>query len=101
MTLDGLTVATDAQGLLKDFPNLRQLSANDCKLRRLPESIGKMTSLETLHLNDNAIQLTPADVESLRNLTRMESLRLDNSPLGASIISAHASTQSIKPEHLH
>jgi hypothetical protein len=38
--------------------------------------------LETLRLTDNRIRLTPQALEQLRNLTRMETLRLDDNPLG-------------------
>lgn len=85
LNLDNTRFEPDATGLLKDFRHLRQLSARNCQLNRLPETVGKMHLIETLRLNDNNIQLTPADVERLRNLTRLESLRLDDNPLGASI----------------
>jgi hypothetical protein len=85
LNLDNLPISADATGLLKDFPHLTQLSARQCALTRLPDTIGKMRSLETLRLNDNRIVLTPTDVESLRNLTQLETLRLDDNPLGASV----------------
>lgn len=83
LNLDHTTFATDAGGLLKNFDHLRQLSARQCELSHLPQGIDKMILLKTLRLNDNHIQLTPADVESLGKLTRLETLRLDDNSLGA------------------
>ncbi|MNO52516.1 putative E3 ubiquitin-protein ligase ipaH7.8 [compost metagenome] len=80
LSLDRTRFATDAGGLLKDFPRLSQLSAAHCELTELPEGIGKMHSLQTLRLTDNQITLTPTAVEQLRNLTRMETIRLDDNP---------------------
>ncbi|WP_250548186.1 NEL-type E3 ubiquitin ligase domain-containing protein [Pseudomonas hormoni] len=85
LNLDSTRFSTDAGGLLKDFRHVRQLSARQCGLTAVPESIGNMHLLETLRLSDNDIRLAPADVERLRNLTRLEIVRLDNNPLGASI----------------
>ncbi|WP_243459109.1 NEL-type E3 ubiquitin ligase domain-containing protein [Pseudomonas fluorescens] len=82
VNLDGSTFSTSSNGLLKDFRHVRQLSARNCGLSSLPETIGQMQQLETLRLNDNQIQLTPTTAEQLRNMTRMETLRLDHNPLG-------------------
>ena len=59
---------------------MQQLSARDCRLAHLPDGIDKMHFLRTLRLTDNYITLTPDAVEHLRNLTRMETLRLDDNP---------------------
>lgn len=85
LNLDNARLNSDATGMLKDFRHLRQLSARRCELTRLPETIGNMHFVETLRLSENNIQLTAADVERLRNLTRLETLRLDDNPLGLSI----------------
>jgi hypothetical protein len=85
LNLDNTSFSTESAGLLKDFRQLRHFSARQCGLSRLPQGVGKMRLLQTLRLSDNHIQLTPADVESLRNLTRLETLRLDNNPLGTLI----------------
>ncbi|MHC8349074.1 NEL-type E3 ubiquitin ligase domain-containing protein [Pseudomonas sp. RT4P38] len=83
LNLDRTRFSAKASGLLKDFPHLRQLSARACELKQLPEGIGQMHFLRTLRLIDNQITLTAADVERLKNLTRMETIRLDdNPPLG-------------------
>ncbi|MFJ7282831.1 NEL-type E3 ubiquitin ligase domain-containing protein [Pseudomonas sp. NPDC099000] len=83
LNLDRTTFSETASGLLGDFPHLRQLSARSCGLTRLPDSIGKMHHLRTLRLMKNDITLTPSAVEQLRNLTHMETLRLDdNTRLG-------------------
>ncbi|ANI58632.1 NEL-type E3 ubiquitin ligase domain-containing protein [Pseudomonas sp. GR 6-02] len=80
LNLDRTTFSQKASGLLKDFPHLRQLSARGCGLTQLPDSIGKMHYLRTLRLMNNDIRLTPASVGQLRNLTRIETLRLDDNP---------------------
>ena len=85
LNIDNSRFNVDTQGLLKDFKQLRHLSARKCQLTRLPEGIGNMHMLETLRLSDNLIELTAADVERLRNLTRLESLRLDGNPLGRAV----------------
>jgi len=83
LNLDRTSFSESASGLLGDFPHLRQLSARSCGLTRLPDPIGKMHHLRTLRLMNNDITLTPSAVEQLRNLTRMETLRLDdNTHLG-------------------
>ncbi|MBP5947434.1 MULTISPECIES: NEL-type E3 ubiquitin ligase domain-containing protein [unclassified Pseudomonas] len=85
LNVDNSRFAIDSKGLLKDFRQLRQLSARHCQLKQLPEGIGNMHMLETLRLSDNLIELTAADVERLGNLTRLESLRLDGNPLGRAV----------------
>jgi hypothetical protein len=78
LNLDRTHFSQTSSGLLKDFPHLRQLSARNCGLTRLPETIGKMHYLRTLRLMKNDITLTPSAIEQLRNLTHMETLRLDD-----------------------
>lgn len=78
LNLDRTAFSETSSGLLSDFPHLRQLSARSCGLTRLPETIGKMHFLRTLRLMNNDITLTPSAVEQLRNLTHMETLRLDD-----------------------
>ncbi|MGY2440600.1 NEL-type E3 ubiquitin ligase domain-containing protein [Pseudomonas sp. SDO52101_S400] len=82
VNLDLQQFSPGPHGLLKDFPNLQQLSARNCGLRTLPESIGQQRQLRTLRLSDNMIELTPPAIEQLQNLDRLETLRLDNNPLG-------------------
>ncbi|WP_085699755.1 NEL-type E3 ubiquitin ligase domain-containing protein [Pseudomonas sp. B26(2017)] len=81
LNLDGQSFSLTADGLLKDFPQLRQLSARHCNLRTLPAGIDRMQRLETLRLNNNLLQLTPANTQLLNTLTRLETLRLDNNPI--------------------
>lgn len=82
LSLDNVPLSEGPDGLLKDFPHLRQLSARNCDLKTLPNTIGKMRQLETLRLSGNRIELTPQSVEQLKNLTRLQTLRLDENPLG-------------------
>ena len=80
LNLDRMSYSAPSDRMLKDFPHLRQLSARDCGLTELPKSIGKMHFLRTLRLMNNQIKLTASSVEQLRNLTHLETLRLDDNP---------------------
>ena len=82
LKLDNTRFSPRANGLLKDFPNLRELSASRCELTTLPENIGTLQRLERLRLSDNRIVLDAHDVEQLKHLTYLEILRLDKNPLG-------------------
>ncbi|RON16929.1 NEL-type E3 ubiquitin ligase domain-containing protein [Pseudomonas frederiksbergensis] len=81
LTLDNARFSADADGLLSDFSNVRHLSARYSELTQLPHGIGKMRYLETLRLTNNSIRLTPDSAGQLRDLTRLETLRLDGNPL--------------------
>ncbi|MDF9777066.1 hypothetical protein OKW11_004023 [Pseudomonas baetica] len=81
LKLDNTRFSSDSNGLLKDFPNLRELSAKGCELTRLPKSIEAMHRLERLRLSDNQIVLDAPAVQQLKNLTYLEILRLENNPL--------------------
>lgn len=83
LNLDGTRFSQGSSKLLSDLRHIRRFSARNCELSSLPEGVGAMRLLETLRLSDNRIRLTPSAHEQLRNLTRMETLRLDNNPLGA------------------
>lgn len=83
LKLDNTRFSTDPTGLLKDFPNLRELSAKGCDLQQLPEGIGKMHRLERLRLSENQIVLDASAVRQLKDLTYLEALRLDDNPLGS------------------
>jgi hypothetical protein len=82
LKLDNTRFSSESNGLLKDFPNLRELSAKGCDLTSLPKSIGTLRRLERLRLSDNRIVLDAPAVEQLRNLTYLEVLRLEDNPLG-------------------
>jgi len=82
LKLDNALFSFQLTGLLKDFPNLRELSAKGCELTRLPKQIGNLPRLERLRLSDNKIVLDAADVEKLKKQARLEVLWLDENPLG-------------------
>lgn len=81
LKLDNTRFLATPDGLLRDFPNLRQLSARRCELKILPDRIGAMHRLERLQLSDNSIVLDAGAVLRLKPLTYLEILRLDNNPL--------------------
>ncbi|WP_223534249.1 dermonecrotic toxin domain-containing protein [Pseudomonas sp. GL-B-16] len=85
LKLDNTRFSGKANGLLKDFPDLRELSASQCELTGLPEHIGTMHRLERLRLSDNEIVLDTQAVEKLKHLTYLEILKLDENPLGRSV----------------
>ena len=82
LKLDNTRFGSEPNGLLKDFPNLRELSAENCELTQLPYGIGQLRRLERLRLSSNRIVLDAPAVEQLRNLTYLEILRLEDNPLG-------------------
>ncbi|MFJ3371286.1 dermonecrotic toxin domain-containing protein [Pseudomonas sp. NPDC086251] len=81
LKLGNTRFSSEANGVLKAFPNLRELSARRCDLTSLPESIASLHRLERLQLSDNAIVLDARAVEQLKHLTYLEILRLDGNPL--------------------
>ncbi|VVO02464.1 hypothetical protein PS726_02762 [Pseudomonas fluorescens] len=81
LKLDNTRFMATPDGLLQDFPNLRQLSARRCELKTLPDRIGAMHRLERLQLSDNAMVLDAGAVLRLKPLTYLEILKLDNNPL--------------------
>lgn len=81
LKVENTRFSSDPSGILKDFPNLLELYAENCNLSRLPESISSMHYLEHLRLDSNTITLDPISVETLRNLTHLRFLTLDNNSL--------------------
>ncbi|EJM84502.1 hypothetical protein PMI34_04500 [Pseudomonas sp. GM74] len=89
LKLDNTRFSSQPNGLLMDFPHLRELSARDCELTTLPASIGAMHRLERLRLSENEIVLDAPAVERIKHLTGLEILRLDENPLGRLIDIGH------------
>jgi hypothetical protein len=85
LKLDNTRFSSNGTSLLKDFPNLVELSAKYCELTRLPERIGTtLRRLERLRLSNNHIVLDPGAVARLRDLTYLQVLKMDDNPLGQS-----------------
>ncbi|WP_445181074.1 dermonecrotic toxin domain-containing protein [Pseudomonas sp. McL0111] len=84
LKLDKVRFSSEANGLLKDFRYLRELSARGCELTGLPKSVAAMHRLERLQLSDNTIVLDASAVVDLKNLTYLEILRLEGNPLACS-----------------
>jgi len=81
LNMDNVRFSPGSDGLLSDFPQIRHLSARYSGLTELPTGIGKMRLLETLRLSNNRIKLTAESAGQLRDLTRLQTLRLDGNPL--------------------
>ena len=85
LNLDNTRFSIDENSLLKDFPNLVELSAKYCELTALPARLGTtLRRLERLRLSNNHIVLDAAAVERLRSLTYLEVLKMDDNPLDLS-----------------
>ena len=70
------------QPFLESFRNVQTLDVSRNSLTALPQSITRMPRLTDLDLSRNRIVLQPADVEMLRNRTRLCTLSLGDNPLG-------------------
>ncbi|KAH9722720.1 Disease resistance-like protein DSC1 [Citrus sinensis] len=51
--------------------NLRDLNLNDCGIMELPESLGLLSSVTTLHLEGNNFERIPESIIQLSNLERL------------------------------
>ncbi|PVZ55860.1 hypothetical protein C9422_20550 [Pseudomonas sp. B1(2018)] len=81
LNLDDTKFSSERYGVLKDFPNLRELNANRCELRWLPFDIGAMHQLEYLRLSANTITFSHEAVQRLSRLVSLKVLELDDNPL--------------------
>lgn len=81
LNMDNAGFSSQADGVLNDLPNLRQLSARRGGLNGVPRTIGQLQQLRILDLADNRISLSPDSIGQLRGLTRLETLTLDGNPL--------------------
>ncbi len=66
---------------LQSFPNLERLSVTDAELGDLPSTIFLLPKLSSLTLQDCALELSPASIGALEQLTTLEYLDLSNNPL--------------------
>ncbi|MHC8368384.1 NEL-type E3 ubiquitin ligase domain-containing protein [Pseudomonas sp. ZT5P21] len=80
LNLDNSILPSTPRVLLKDFAQLRQLSARNCSLNQVPDSIDQMRMLETLRLSGNDITLNDVSVMQISDLTRLQTLQLDHNP---------------------
>lgn len=84
LTMDNARFSPDAQGLLRDFPNLRSLRILNSELTEVPPSIANMHALQSLSLTDCNIRLSAEAAAPWEGLNNLESLRLDGNQLGLS-----------------
>ncbi|MCU1727354.1 hypothetical protein NTD86_10200 [Pseudomonas sp. 7P_10.2_Bac1] len=68
--------------LLAKFPELRDLSLNNCQLVEFPSSIATMPELTYLNLRNNQMVLTAESATVLSGLSKLKSVVLTGNPLG-------------------
>jgi Leucine-rich repeat (LRR) protein len=69
------------EGFLGHFRQLRALNLSSNQLTRLPAALVDMPHLLELHLSNKRIMLTGPAIESIKNLTRLKILGMENNPL--------------------
>lgn len=83
ISLSLTTSKVELNNFLRGFPNLETLQLKQIEeLRRVPEAIGNLTKLKSLDMSECQVRLTPADVDRLAGLTRLQELHLGDNPLG-------------------
>lgn len=81
LDLSGASLKGGIDTFLSYFNRLRRLALNANALTQLPGAIGDMTRLTELTVSENQIVLDQPAVDSLRGLTRLKLLALDDNPL--------------------
>ncbi|TKJ74342.1 hypothetical protein PkoCFBP13504_27225 [Pseudomonas koreensis] len=81
LKLDRARLSSDPSALLSTFANLRQLSARQCELKRIPSILGLMRQFRDLDLADNHIRLTTESSQQLAMLDQLRTLNLNGNPL--------------------
>lgn len=81
LKLDRARLSPEPSALLSNFPDLRQLSARQCGLKKMPSILGLMRQLRDLDLADNAITLTGESSQDLARLDQLRTLDLNGNPL--------------------
>ncbi|MBC3271487.1 hypothetical protein HU765_16195 [Pseudomonas sp. SWRI81] len=80
LDLLSITWSDDADTFLGNFPNLEQLSINQCGLKTLPAVVGGMHSLRRLDLSANRIELDEPGAATLSALSRLTIIDLSHNP---------------------
>ena len=76
--------SNEVEGFLGHFRQLRALDLSSNQLTRLPAAISDMPHLLELHVGNNQIVLTGPAIDSIKNLTRLKVLGMENNPLALS-----------------
>lgn len=76
--------SNEVEGFLGHFRQLRALDLSSNRLTHLPAAISDMPHLLELHVGNNQIMLTGPAIESIKNLTRLKVLGMQNNPLALS-----------------
>jgi hypothetical protein len=81
LSLRGGQLRSGHMSFLESFHQVRYLNLQDNLLTAIPQAVRDMRHLTHLFLDGNNIELDALAVDSLKNLTRMTSLRLRGNPL--------------------
>ncbi len=92
LTVQGNYLTSDLPDDLSALTNLRKLVLSSTKLRKIPNVIAKLPSLEILNLNNNDIGDTSPD---LSGLTKLRKLFLENSGISKIPSSLFQNTQLV------
>nr|WP_167659660.1 leucine-rich repeat domain-containing protein [Pseudomonas sp. BCA13] len=82
LSISGGAHTQGATGFISHFPRLRHLEVKDLPLGNLPPQLASLPALNTLGLSNCGIRLTPASHASLSGMSRLQTLVLNNNPLG-------------------
>ncbi len=82
LTLVGGPHTLGAPTFLAQFPQLRHLEVRHIPLGHFPEILSTLPNLNTLGLSDCNLTLTPQSQAQLSSMHRLQSLTLDQNPLG-------------------
>jgi hypothetical protein len=82
LTLENLALTTEAAGaFVRCFPELRSLSLQNNRMDAVPAALEQLSSLKTLKLSRNLIQLDAQGLQRLQNLRGLETLELEGHDL--------------------
>lgn len=82
VNMTGMNLHSGSEAFLDSFTGLRRLFMTQNNLTSLPAAIANMPHLTVLGLSGNRIALTPESVQRLAGCAQLNSLFLDNNPLG-------------------
>jgi len=81
LTLRGSSSQTP-QDFFAGFPSLETLRTSGQMMYGLPDGVGRLTELRVADLSNPLLHLSRADIEQLKQLSRLRELNLEGHPLG-------------------